>query len=158
MARQPLANADDGVTPSTAESIPLINMDDFRADERFDGIDGSGFAVAVLDTGIDVDHPFFGPDLDSDGIADRIVYQWDFADGDDDASDFDGHGSNVTSIVAGSPDPTFPSYPGGMATGADIIHLKVFEDTGDGYFSYIESALQWVVANAATYNIASVNM
>ncbi len=159
LARQPLlGDADAGVTPSTAESVPLINMDDFRADQRFAGIDGSGFAVVILDTGIDLDHPFFGPDLDFDGIADRIVYQWDFADGDADASDVDGHGSNVTSIVAGSPDPTWPTYPGGMATGADIIHLKVFEDTGAGYFSYIESALQWVVANTVTYNIVSVNM
>ena len=45
-----------------------------------------------------------------------------------------------------------------MAPGADIIHLKVFTDGGSGLFSYIESALQWVVTNAAAFNIASVNM
>ena len=156
---QRVTNAGGDVTPSTEESIPLISMDDFRADERFDGIDGSGLAVVILDTGLDVDHPFFGPDLDSNGIADRIVYQWDFADNDGDASDFHDHGSNVTSIVAGSQDPGFPDYPGGMAGGADIIHLKVFESaSGAGYFSYIESALQWVVLNVTEYNIASVNM
>ena len=33
-------------------------------------------------------------------MADRIVYQYDFAHGDDDASDYHGHGSNVSSIIA----------------------------------------------------------
>lgn len=141
------------VVPESNVSGPLINIDDFRADPRFNGIDGNGFATVILDTGIDLNHPFFGPDSDNNGIADRIVYQYDFADNDSDASDVDGHGSNVSSIVASS-DSTYT----GVAPGADIIHLKVFEDSGSGNFSYIEQALKWVVANAATYNIASVNM
>ena len=81
------------------------------------------------------------------------MYQYDFADNDSDASDVNGHGSNVSSIVASS-DSTYT----GVTPGADIIHLKVFEDSGGGNFSYVEQALQWVIANAATYNIASVNM
>ncbi len=131
---------------TTAQSTGQINLDDFEADPLFDGIDGSGFATVILDTGIDLDHSLFGPDADENGIADRIVYQQDFADGDMDATDVDGHGSNVSSIAAV------------VAPGADIIHLKVFTNAGTTQFSYIESALQWVVANAATYDIASVNM
>ena len=141
------------ITTQTAESESLINLDTFRADARFAGIDGSGYAIVIIDTGIDLDHPYFGPDGDGDGVADRIVYHEDFADGDLDATDVNGHGSNVSSIAAGS-DVAYT----GMAPGADIIHLKVFEDSGAGYFSYVEAALQWVVANAATYNIVSVNM
>jgi hypothetical protein len=144
---------DDGMGPLTDNSGSLINLDDFRADPRFSSIDGSGYASVILDTGIDLDHPFFGADSNFDGISDRIVYQYDFADGDDDASDCDGHGSNVSSIV-GSSDGTYP----GVAPGADVIALKVFKDTGAGNFSYVESALQWVVNNAATYDIVSVNM
>ncbi len=148
--------ADDtegGFTPQTAQSGPLINVDDFRADPRFAGIDGTGYSVVVLDTGIDLDHSFFGPDLDSNGIADRIVYSYDFADGDPDATDFNGHGSNVTSIATSS-----DSTHTGMAPGANIIHLKVFTDGGSGNFGFTEAALQWVVQNVSTYNIASVNM
>jgi len=141
------------ITPQSNDSGSLVNIDDFRADTRFAGIDGSGFATVILDSGIDLDHAFFGPDSDNNGIADRIVYSYDFADGDTDASDVSGHGSNVSSIVASS-DSTYT----GMAPGADIIHLKVFEDSGAGNFSYVEQALQWVINNAATYNIASVNM
>ena len=140
-------------TPQSNTSGPLINVDDFLSAPRFAGIDGSGFAAVILDTGIDLDHDFFGPDGDGDGIADRIVFQYDFADGDADASDHHGHGSNVSSIVASS-----DSRYTGVAPGADIIHLKVFTDSGAGSFAYIEQALQWVVDNATAYNIASVNM
>ena len=141
------------ITPSTVQSTSLINLDDFRNDGRFAGIDGSGVAVVILDTGIDLDNSFFGPDNNHDNIADRIVYHWDFADNDNDASDMNGHGSNVSSII-GASDSTYT----GMAPGVNIIHLKVFSDWGIGTFSYVESALNWVVANATTYNIVSVNM
>jgi subtilisin-like proprotein convertase family protein len=147
------ATADD-VHTDLVQSRPLINLDAFRADPRFVGIDGHGFSSVIIDTGIDLNHPFFGPDADSNGIADRIVYQYDFSGtNDSNASDVDGHGSNVASIVA-SQDATY----GGMAPATNIIALKVFTDSGSGSFADVEEALQWVVANATTYNIASVNM
>lgn len=142
-----------GITPSTAQSTSLINLDDFRNDPRFSAIDGAGYAVVIMDTGIDLDHPYFGPDANMNGVSDRIVYSYDFADGDANASDVDGHGSNVSSIV-GSSNATHR----GMAPGVNIIHLKVFRDDGSGSFGYLEAGLQWVVANAGAYNIVSVNM
>ena len=140
------------IGPVTA-AADLVNLDDLRTDPLFAGVDGSGFSVVVIDTGIDLDHEFFGPDDDGDGIADRIVYQYDFADGDADASDVAGHGSHVSSIIV-SQDGVYS----GVAAGADLIHLKVFSDDGRGYFSYVEQALQWVIANASQYNVAAVNM
>jgi serine protease AprX len=131
----------------------LINFKSFRNDKRFANIKGQNFATVILDTGIDRNHPFFGADRDKNGISDRIVYQYDFADNDKDASDKTGHGSHISSIV-GSSDKQYP----GVAPKVDIIHLKVFGDDGGGSFSYVEEALQWVVANAKKYNIASVNM
>ena len=143
-----------GIRPATAQSGPLIRVTDFRNDPAFSGMDGNGYAAVILDTGITLNHPFFGPDLDGNGVADRIVYQHDFADNDNDASDADGHGTNVSSIVA-SQDPVYP----GMAPGVKIILLKVFKDAdGTGDFSYVEQALQWVISHAVEYNIASVNM
>jgi subtilisin family serine protease len=143
----------DSLAPTTAQSSVLINMDDFRADARFSGIDGTGYTVVILDTGIDLNHPYFGPDSDNNGVADRIVYQYDFADSDSNASDVNGHGSNVSSIV-GSSDGTNT----GMAPGANLIHLKVFTNAGGGNFGYLEDALTWIVNNEDTYNIVSVNM
>lgn len=140
------------VNVADASSGPLIGLDRYNADPRFGGADGTGFSVAVLDTGVDVDNPAFGPDSNGDGIADRIVYQYDFVNNDNDASDGNGHGSNVTSIAAGSGAYT------GVAPGAGIIALKVLSDSGGGDFGYLERALQWLVANADTYHLAAVNM
>jgi hypothetical protein len=144
--------AERGFTIQSNVSGPLIRIDDFRTDNRFDGIEGSGFAAVIMDTGIDLDDPFFGPDIDTDDVSDRIVYTQDFT-GSAGPGDVQGHDSNVSSIVASS-DATYT----GMAPGADIIHLKVLDDTGSGNFGWLESALQWVVSNAVTYNIASVNL
>ncbi|NEO44346.1 MAG: S8 family serine peptidase [Moorea sp. SIO4A3] len=152
--------SDAPVFISTNVSNTLINLDDFRSGSslqgsrsEFAGIDGSGFSTVILDTGIDLDHPFFGPDSNNDGVADRIVHDHDFIDNDSEAEDVNGHGSHVSSILA-SEDATFT----GMAPGANIIHFKVLGDNGSGGFGAIEQALQWVIANAETYNIASVNM
>lgn len=137
----------------SAATDSLINMDDFLADPRFSGIDGAGYSAVILDTGIDRNHSFFGADANANGIADRIVYSYDFADGDSDASDVNGHGSNVSSIV-GSSNATYR----GMAPGVNLIHLKVFKNNGAGNFGYTESALRWVINNAALYNVVSINM
>lgn len=139
-----------------AETDQLLGLNQFR--NQYPGVDGSGFSVVVIDSGIDLNHPMFGSDKNGDGIADRIVYQYDFGGEDGNASDFNGHGSNVASIAAGSPKTYGAVTYTGIAPGANIIALKAFTDLGIGSFAFIEKALQWVVANAAKYNIASVNM
>ena len=139
--------------PYDAQSNSLIRLTNFQADSRFNTIKGQGSAVAVLDTGIDLDHPAFGPDSNFDGVADRIIYDRDFANGDMDATDFNGHGTNVASIVGSQ-----AAGYAGMAPNVNIIALKVFQDNGSGLFSYTEAALQWVVANASAYNITAINM
>ena len=130
----------------------LINLDQFRADPRFAGIDGHGVTVVVLDTGVDLDNSFFGPDSNHDGVDDRIVYSHDFTNTDG-AGDYNGHGTNVASII-GSANSVYP----GMAPGVNIIDLKVLTDSGSGSTSSITAALNWVVANEAAYNIVAVNM
>ena len=134
----------------------LIHLDQFRADTRFSGIDGRNQTVVVIDTGIDLNHSFFGPDANSNGIDDRIVFSYDFSRANDsNASDTNGHGSNVASII-GSQDPTYT----GMAPGCNIIALKVFPDGSNpsATVADIREALDWVVANRAAYNIVAVNM
>ncbi len=139
------------VNGSTARA--LIGLDKLQADARFSNIDGRGFSSVILDTGIDRDHSFFGPDANKDGINDRIVYQYDFADNDSDASDVNGHGSNVASII-GSQNASYK----GVAPAVSLIVLKVFSNSGAGSFTVLEKALQWVATNTAKYNISSVNM
>jgi hypothetical protein len=134
----------------------LIGLDLLRADPRFEGIDGSGYSVVVIDHGVDLDHSFFGPDANQDGVADRIVYQQDFGDGDLVAQEdsTSGHGTSVTSILA-SQDPLHP----GVAPGVNLIILKLFKSgLGTADFTDLERALQWVEANAEERKILAVNL
>ena len=128
------------------QALSLISLDQLWQDSRFLDIKGKNYSTVIIDTGIDLNHSFFGPDANNDGIADKIIYQYDFADNDTNASDKNNHGSHVASIVSS------------VAPDANLIVLKVFKDSGSGSFADLEKALQWVNTNASTYNIASVNL
>lgn len=145
-----VAAAAQGVSGGAA-----VNLGALRADARFAGFMGQGFTSVIIDTGINASHPLFGPDANGDGVGDRIVYRHDFttALGAGSASDANGHGTHVASLIAGSG----ASYSG-VAPGAGIIALKVLGAGGSGSFALVEDALQWVVANVTRYNIASVNL
>lgn len=58
-----------------------IRLDDFVADSQYAGVRGTGYSVAIIDHGIEMNHPYFGSDNlinatgqpGSDGIrSDRI--------------------------------------------------------------------------------------
>lgn len=135
------------ISGPTDQSIVQINLNQFR--ERSSGIDGRGSTIVVIDSGIDLDNSAFGSDTNGDGVADRIVYSYDFSGiNDADASTVDSHGSIVSRIAAT------------VAPGANIIHLKVFPDGKDSAArtADIQEALQWVIDHTAQYNIVSVNL
>ncbi len=119
------------------------------------GFTGAGQTVAVIDSGIAWDHVALGGGL---GTGYRVVGGWDFAENDADPYD-DGpagfHGTHVTGII-GSSNSTYR----GVAPDVDIVGLRVFDDDGAGYFSWVESALQWVHdhRNDFANPITTVNM
>lgn len=109
---------------------------------------GTGYAVVIIDTGIDYNHESLGG-----GWGNRVVAGYDFVNDDADPMDDHGHGTHVAGIV-GSSHETYS----GIAPDVDLIALKVLNSSGSGSFGDVEDALQWVIANQATYNIAAVNM
>ncbi len=128
----------------------LVEVDNLvRATEARNAfsVDGSGFTVAVLDTGLRTTHVDF---------AGRVVAQRNFTDDnggdDDDATDGDGHGTNVGGIIVAGGDHI------GMAPKAGIIPIKVLGDDGSGSFQAVEDALDWVIANRDAHNITAVCM
>ena len=145
---------------ASAASTPFSNLGlatniaAFHADERFKDVKGKGVSVVVVDTGIDLNHPHFGPDADRNGIADRIVFNYDFVGANDNnASDGQGHGTHVAGTV-GSSDANYL----GAAPEVNIIALRVLGDDGSGTGADIMEALNWVVANASRYNVVAVNL
>ena len=150
---QRVVTGDEGLL--VQQSSSLIGVTSFRSDPQFAGINGAGTSIVIIDTGADLDHPAFGPDSDGNGVADRIVYQYDFSgENDGNAGDTIGHGTNVAGIAASS-----SSTYTGMAPGASIIVLKVFADnSSSAFYTDINEALAWVVANRTAYNVVSVNL
>lgn len=134
----------------------VAGLDAFLADGRFSGITGKGQTIAIIDSSFDLDHPAFGPDANGDGVADRIVYHADFTPERNGANTVetakDKHGTHVASIAAGQ-----LSEARGIAPGANLILLQGLKEENGGSNGDLQQALQWVVKNAAFYNIVAVN-
>ncbi|MBE0522645.1 MAG: S8 family serine peptidase, partial [Candidatus Methanoperedenaceae archaeon] len=127
------ARVSQGQVDNATDEIKHINATDVW---EF-GIDGTGINVSVLDTGIYRLHP---------DIAGRIVKEYDFANGDADASDDHGHGTHVAGTVAGN-------GSGGTATGvapnASILAGKVCYGNGTCSTRAILEGIEWSVDNRA---------
>ncbi len=103
------------------------------------GLRGEGQTVAVIDSGIAWDHVALGKGF---GSGYRVVGGWDFAENDANPYD-DGptgfHGTHVSGII-GSDNSKSP----GVASGVDLVGLRVFNDAGQGQIEWVEQALTWV--------------
>lgn len=108
------------------------------------GYTGTGYTVAVLDTGVDYNHS---------ALAGNYIGGWDFVDDDANPMDLHGHGTHVAGTIAS----TSATYPG-IAPDANIIALRVLGADGSGTFDDVELALQWVASHQQQYNIVAVNM
>lgn len=109
-------------------------------------------AVAVIDTGVNYAHEALGGAI---GPGHKVAAGYDFADNNPDPSPAPGpqHGTAVAGLIA-SADPANP----GVAPGAGILPLRVFDNNGKGSFAAIAAALQWVIDNHAQYHITVVNL
>ncbi|WP_255950924.1 S8 family serine peptidase [Streptomyces odontomachi] len=96
------------------------------------GVDGKGVDVAVLDTGIDADHP---------DLAGQIADAQSFVPGED-TVDHHGHGTHTASTVAGT-GAASDGKEKGVAPGAHLLVGKVLNDEGNGDDSWIIAGMQW---------------
>jgi len=104
------------------------------------GNKGAGVNVAIIDTGIDLDHP----DL---AVAGNVTFVEGTTDGDDD----NGHGTHCAGIVAASDND---SGVVGVAPEASVSSVKVLDSSGSGYVSDVIAGIEWSVNN----NMDIVNM
>ncbi|MEU6341894.1 S8 family serine peptidase [Streptomyces sp. NPDC046977] len=93
---------------------------------------GAGVRVAVLDTGIDAEHPDF---------AKRIVASRSFIPGESTA-DVQGHGTHTASTVAGT-GAASGGTERGVAPEADLLVGKVLNNQGYGQDSWIIAGMEW---------------
>lgn len=99
------------------------------------GYNGSGIRIAVIDTGVDYNHP----DLFGFGQNGKVVGGFDFIENDDSPLDTNGHGTEVAGIIAAN------GKMKGIAPQAKILAYRV-SDTGDSVSSdLIVKAIQRAV-------------
>ena len=111
-----------------------------KADRLWEkGIDGRGITVAVIDSGIDKNHP---------DLIGKVVAEKNFLADEITADDLLGHGTMVAGIIAGSGAASNGRYKG-IAPGAKLISVKVIDGKGDGKVSDIIAGIEWAVYNGA---------
>ena len=113
-----------------------IQIDAVGAWAMFPPITGEGVTVAVLDSGIDTDHP---------ELVGSIAGGRNFIDGyaAENYEDDYGHGTHVSGIITA--DGTGSSYARGVAPDAKIWTGKVLDYSGSGWGSDIAVAIEYVV-------------
>ena len=127
------------------------------ADALYDlGFSGAGGSVAVIDTGVDYNHPALGGGPIPNG---KVVYGKDTAANDGDPMDCDGHGTAVASIAAGA-GWTLLSYAGGVAPGAGILAYKASSDADCGSFfaSDVVEAIDDAVLVRDLHAVVAINI
>lgn len=118
----------------SAQTLPY-GVDYVDAEQVHSSYTGAGVKIAVLDTGIDYDHP----DLD-----DNYVGGYDFVNDDSDPMDDEGHGTHVAGTIAAE-DNSIGVI--GVAPDASLYGVKVLNHLGDGSGSDIIAGIDWAVNN-----------
>lgn len=122
-------------TVSLDTSVPQIGAP--VAWER--GYDGTGVSVAVLDTGIDPDHP---------DVAGKIVEQVDFTGNANGPRDGHGHGTHVAATILGT-GAASDGLRKGVAPGAQLRVGKICNDGGSCALDAIIAGMEWAAQTGA---------
>lgn len=115
------------------------------------GINGTGVVVAVLDSGIDKNHP---------DLAGKVVGEVNFVDSERTTDDLLGHGTTVAGIIAGSGTASGGEYVG-VAPGASLLNVRVIDSKGSGQISDIIAGIDWAIDNDAdilTMSLGGLNL
>ena len=104
-----------------------------NAPAAWDYTAGRGVKVAVIDTGVDFNHPDLAPN-----------YKGGYNAVDPAAAPLDdqGHGTHVAGTIAAVKDGKGVA---GVAPGADLYAVKVLDKNGSGQYSWIIAGIEWAI-------------
>lgn len=111
-------------------------LDQFDFQSSWARANGTGVCVAVVDSGVQIDHP---------DLTGRVVASRDFSgEGVQVAGD---HGTHVAGIIAAVPDNGAGTV--GAAPGVDLLNAKVLNGAGSGMESWVAAGITWSVDQGA---------
>jgi len=109
-----------------------------QASQAWDMTTGSpSINIAILDTGVDLDHP---------DLANKVISSVDFTHSSS-LDDVYGHGTHVAGIAAAMTNNSIGVA--GLGYTSTIMNVKVLSDSGAGAYSWIASGIIWAVDNGA---------
>jgi serine protease AprX len=125
---------------------------------------GQDITVAVLDSGID---PLFNElRLPPKGKSNRFLAYYDVFSGQlfqerrllRSPGDPNGHGTHVAGIIANSTYERQDKEYRGVAPAANLVAVRVLDETGMGLYSDVIQGIEWVVQNKDAYDIRVLNV
>ena len=116
--------------------------------------------VAVIDSGVDLDHPQLAPDIwtntgevsgnglddDANGRIDDL-HGWDYVDADADPSDVNGHGTRVAGIIGAVGNDGIGTT--GVAWTVSLMPIRVLGPGGTGFTSDVVAGIEYAMAAGA---------
>ena len=111
------------------------NLIRIKADRAWETTRGADVKIAVLDTGVDRDHP---------ALVENVKASYDFISGIGDGKDGCGHGTFVAGIIAAN---NRGEERVGVAPEANLHCLKVLGDNFEGHPSAVIAGIDWCIHN-----------
>jgi subtilisin len=108
--------------------------------------DGTGKTAWIIDSGIDFAHP----DLNADATRSKS-----FINGVTSAADENGHGTHVAGIIGAKNNSEGVL---GVASGASLVALRVFDKDGEGTLGSIVQALSYISSNAKAGDVVNMSL
>lgn len=143
--------------PKDAWHVKALNYADVSKTPQ-----GKGVLVAVIDTGIDLNHPAFkgkiwtnakeipgnGIDEDKNGFIDD-VHGFNFVENTANVADDQGHGTHCSGLVLANPRDNSPFSAQGIAPLAKVLPVKIFKGLSGASFINIVSAIKYAADQGA---------